>query len=175
MKWAIAAVGAVIVFLVARMIPRWARQSRDHVHRRAQFTAYSLAAGQGNAEAMCNIGGCYQYGRGVVRQFAGAKHWYEQAAAQGHAFAMFGLGTLYEEERHRDLQEAIEWHTKAAELGNKGAMYHLASLYRDADPAAADNWFERAGGDHAENISIDMMWSTFGLDGPDGDIDSVPS
>jgi len=72
----------------------------------------------------------------------------EQAAGQGHAYAMYALASI-----HFTWQEhvpAVEWFTKGAEAGLPIAMYNLGGCL-DAgqgvaapDSLAAADWYRRA-------------------------------
>ena len=56
---------------------------------------YRKAAEQGHADAQNNLGLCYQYGKGVAKDYAEAVKWYRKAAEQGHARAQCNLGYCY--------------------------------------------------------------------------------
>ena len=62
-----------------------------------------------------------------------AEHWYEKAAAQGHALAQFHLGAFLWTQRDKPL-EAEKWLKKAADQGNIDAHLGLAQLYQRAEP-----------------------------------------
>ena len=64
----------------------------------------------------------YRDGRGVARDAAQAQHWYEQAAAQGHAKAQYQLGQHY---RNSDPQKARAWLEKDAAQDNADAKKAL--------------------------------------------------
>jgi TPR repeat protein len=44
----------------------------------------------------------------------------EKAAGQGHAYAMFALGSIYQ--GRKELEQAVEWYAKGAEAGLPNAM-----------------------------------------------------
>lgn len=48
------------------------------------------AAEQGHAEAQCNLGGFYEIGQGVERDFHKALYWYHKAAVLGNYYAING-------------------------------------------------------------------------------------
>lgn len=54
-----------------------------------------MQAAEGNAEAQNNLGALYAEGKGVPKDYAQARQWYEKAAAQGHALAQNNLAELY--------------------------------------------------------------------------------
>jgi hypothetical protein len=55
---------------------------------------YRLAAAQGYADALCNLGFMFENGRGVAQDDAEAVRWYRLAAAQGDADATAALQRL---------------------------------------------------------------------------------
>ena len=85
----------------------------------------------------------------------------EQAAGQGHAYAMHKMGCIhYVRNEH---EQAVIWYTKGAEAGLTDAMYNLGTSLDSGEglaapdhPAAAD-WYRRAAeagdGDAASNLS----------------------
>ena len=112
---------------------------------------YLAAADRGHAGAMNDLGGVFEYGIGVPKNFATALMWYERAAEFGHAGAMAHLGQLSEDgfDVPQDLANARHWYEKAAALGNAASMNNLANLFRYGRgvvpnlPAAA-NWYLKA-------------------------------
>jgi len=85
----------------------------------------------------------------------------EQAAGQGHAYAMFTMGDIhYARKEH---EQAVAWYSKGAEAGLPKAMFNLGLCLDKGQgvaapdyPAAAD-WYRRAAeADHggaANNLS----------------------
>ena len=53
------------------------------------------AAEQGAAQAQNRLGGMYEHGRGVGKDYVEAVRWYRKAAAQGFAGAQNNLGVMY--------------------------------------------------------------------------------
>src|SRR5689334_13332528 len=86
------------------------------------------AAEQGNTDAQCNLGGCYEYGIGVEKDEQKAVEWYQKAAELGNARAHYCLGCCYENGIgvEKNERKAVEWYQKAAELGNGLALNHFA-------------------------------------------------
>jgi TPR repeat protein len=88
----------------------------------------------------------------------------EQAAGQGHAYAMHCLGGMYRERKQHVL--ALEWYTKGAEAGLPGAMNSLGCRLDGGDGGAAPDypaaagWYRRAAdagnGDGANNLSLNV-------------------
>src|SRR5262245_9263913 len=93
---------------------------------------YLAAADRGHAGAMNDLGGVFEYGIGVPKNFATALVWYERAAESGHAGAMAHLGQLSEDgfDVPQDLANARHWYEKAAAVGNATSMNNLANLFR---------------------------------------------
>jgi hypothetical protein len=62
----------------------------------------------------------YHFGRGVARDYKDAVHWYQLAAAQGHASAQSNLGLMYYEGKGilQDYASAYMWFNIAAAAGN---------------------------------------------------------
>ena len=52
------------------------------------------AAAGGNVNAMVGLGLIYEFGRGVARDYAKAREWYQKAAAKGNADAKARLAKL---------------------------------------------------------------------------------
>ena len=81
---------------------------------------------------MNNLGLLYMYGKGVARDYAEAKHLFEQGAALGEASAMNGLGAIYNagDGVPRNVAVARQWFEKAAALGNPEAKQNLKEMRR---------------------------------------------
>ena len=124
------------------------------------FELFTMAAENGNASAMNNLGYMYDIGRGVTQDFARAFEWHTKAAENGDANAMHTLGLMYNNGVGvtQDYERAIEWYTKAAEKGNADAMYNLGCMYNigrgvTQDYERAIEWYTKA----AENGNADAM------------------
>jgi TPR repeat protein len=112
---------------------------------------YLNAADRGHAGAMNDLGGVFEYGVGVPKNFATALAWYERAAQLGHTGAMTHLGKLSEDgvEIPQDFALARHWYEQAAALGNPVAMDNLANVFRRGlgvppDSSAAATWYRKA-------------------------------
>jgi len=94
------------------------------------FSLFSKAADQGNAEAQCELGFCFEYGQGVNEDKTKAVYWYGKAAEQGHARGMGCLGEcyLYGNGVIQDFAKAEELLNKAITAGFNGAKSSLAEL-----------------------------------------------
>jgi len=85
----------------------------------------------------------------------------EQAAGQGHAYAMTALGDIHDERKEHE--RAVEWYTKGAEAGLPRATFNLACCLDEGkgmaapDYQAAADWYRRAAdagvGEAAANLA----------------------
>jgi len=76
--------------LLANSQPTQAQQSD------ADFKLFDdtrVKAESGNATAQYNLGYCYEYGRGVAKDYVEAAKWYRKAADQGDSYAQCNLGS----------------------------------------------------------------------------------
>jgi hypothetical protein len=69
--------------------------------------------------------------------------WYRKAAQQGHEFACYSLGKMYESGRGVavNINEAIAWYRKAADKGVAPAQYALGQCYAQGT-GVVQNWEE---------------------------------
>lgn len=88
-------------------------------------------AEKGDPLAQTALGIMYQNGRGVKRDFAKAKAWYEKAAEQGDEIAQNNLAYMYWKGQGvtRDDTRAAELFGLATVRGYGLAAYHLADMY----------------------------------------------
>jgi TPR repeat protein len=77
------------------------------------------------------------YNRG---DYATALREWTLAAEQGHAFAQYNLGLMYDNGRGvlQDFKTAVKWYTLAAEQGNADAQYSLGLMYANGDGVLQD-------------------------------------
>ncbi|MDR2075649.1 MAG: sel1 repeat family protein [Desulfovibrio sp.] len=92
--------------------------------------AFALTAGQaekGDAAAMLRLGGLYEQGIAVPRNYSKAREWYQKAAAAGLAEGYYNLGLCYEigMGTEANLEQAAANFEKAAALGLPHALYKL--------------------------------------------------
>jgi TPR repeat protein len=101
----------------------------------AAFTAWEAKAGQGDPDAMTNLGMLYEIGYGTKRDFGKAAELYEKAAQLGFVVAQYNLANLYYDGRgvSRDKKQAARWYTAAAQGGHAKSQYYLAQMYFDGD------------------------------------------
>ena len=80
----------------------------------------------------------------------------EQAAGQGHAYAMESLAGIHY--KRNEMERAVEWFTKAAEAGLAKAMFNVGRCLDTGEglaapdfPAAAD-WYRRGLADISRHV-----------------------
>ena len=108
---------------------------------------YKKSAGQGNIDAMFNMGGIFDERNEVQQAF----HWYQQAADKGSADAQYSLGLCYELGRgvFVDPEKAFFWYEKAAGQDYPEAQERMAEFYAEGevvkkDPVRAFHWYKCA-------------------------------
>ena len=90
----------------------------------------------------------------------------EQAAGQGHAYAMYALGDLYRERKEHE--RAVEWYTNAAEAGLPRAMFDLGVCLDQGegvaapDYSAAADWYMRAA-DAGDGVAAKNVFNMYTL------------
>lgn len=94
----------------------WRRRRTDGAPVEPTAEKYRAKAERGDAGAQCDLGFCYEVGRGVPIDRAQAAQWYRRAAEQGHGIAACNLGYCYEVGIGVtvDPQQAVEWYRRAA-------------------------------------------------------------
>jgi len=91
---------------------------------------FGKAADQGHGEAQYWYGFCWETGKGLRRNYAKAKHYYELAAKQGNPSAVYRLGLMYENGRgvEKSNSRAVALYERAASMGHETARDQLFSL-----------------------------------------------
>lgn len=112
---------------------------------------YQKAADLGHKDAMCDLGYCYEFEKGVTKDLASAAKWYMKSANLGNAVAQCNLAYCYYAGNGvtKNLVEAVKWYKKAAEQGHIRAQYNLALCYQNGDGVAKDpleavKWYKKA-------------------------------
>ena len=132
-------------------IPEW-NVVRDGAPPTKIMRAWQKSAESGHARAQCDLGFCYNFGKGVAKEnhVVGAE-WYAKAAAQGLSSAQFNLGICYEHGIGvlQDLKAAATLYAQAAAQGFKSAQYNLGVLYEKGwgvtqNFEAAADWYAKA-------------------------------
>jgi uncharacterized protein len=105
-------------------------------------------ADAGNAEAQFHLGGMYDSGVGVSRDYGEAIKWYRRAAEKGQVQAQINLGFKYQSGQgvDKDAVQAVRWFRRAAEQGNALGQLNLAMMYRAGQGVLQNNteaakWF----------------------------------
>lgn len=91
---------------------------------------YEIAASNGYAPAQCNLGLCYDTGKGVLQNENEAAKWYRKAAEQGNGTAQYNLGLCYKngDGVKQSYSEAIKWFLKSSASGYKNAKEKLQQM-----------------------------------------------
>ncbi|MGB7440803.1 MAG: DUF2610 domain-containing protein [Coleofasciculaceae cyanobacterium] len=127
------------------------------------FDWWLVAAENGNASAMLEIGNAYLYGReGVlVKDLAKAEEYFNQALSVGALEAETALGRLYtakatEAQKSGDTEafeqaneKRLAYYQKGAQKGSSTSMYWLAEMYRYGDYVKLDlqkaiEWYKKS-------------------------------
>lgn len=101
---------------------------------------FHKAADQGHAEAMAELGLCYELGLAVEQSDEQALDWYRQAADLGHAVAQYSMGEMFEQARGgvpQSDEEACFWYYQAAKEGcsdSREALRRLEDIARIVVP-----------------------------------------
>jgi len=61
---------------------------------KVRFESALAAANAGDNDAEFDVGVCYAFGHGAVKDAMLAATWYRRAAEAGHAYAQFNLGVM---------------------------------------------------------------------------------
>ncbi|MDR0459997.1 MAG: hypothetical protein LBH62_00950 [Nitrososphaerota archaeon] len=121
-----------------------------------ELNELKIAAAQGYAPALFNLGLCYDKGDGVPQSDKKAAELWEKAADQGYAPAQHNLGVYYDEGRGgvgRSSTEAAKLWEKAAQQDFDDAQFNLGICYLNGDgvkrdPENAVYWFTKAADQH---------------------------
>lgn len=89
----------------------------------------------GNADAMFNMGQAHKLGRGVAKDEALARSWYQRAAMAGHRPAQANLGILLFQAR--ELPAALRWLKMGADGGEPRAQYVYGVAHWNGDGVPA--------------------------------------
>jgi hypothetical protein len=119
-----------------------------------------LAADQGSAPAMNNLGVAFENGIGVKLDFTEAGRWYRAAAEQGDPAAQANLGQLYFDGRGMpyDLVQAYKWFKLSSNQGNNMGVMGLShfqshTLLKPDQLAAAEQMVQEFKPQGAKNSS----------------------
>lgn len=122
-------------------------------------------AEKGDLWAQFYLAAAYSKGEGVPRDHRVAIRWYRLAANQGHALAMYDLGSYYYDGDSdgvpRSFVTAIRWFRRAAKQGYGPAQVMLAMMYEDGEGAPQD--YAQAARWYGEAAGQGMGWGFVGL------------
>ncbi|WP_306151975.1 CHAT domain-containing protein [Roseovarius sp. MMSF_3281] len=104
----------------------------NEAHMAEAVTWYKLAAKGRSPRAMAELGRAYRYEKGVKRDDAVARAWWEKGDALGNNYSTYQLANLYRFGNGvaKDLDKAAALFTKAGDNGYAKAYYALGRLYR---------------------------------------------
>ncbi|KAJ1450717.1 hypothetical protein M885DRAFT_447392 [Pelagophyceae sp. CCMP2097] len=95
---------------------------------------YRLAAAQGDADALFNLGDCYTDGEGVPQDDDEAQRLFKRAAAEGHA----GAAEKAAKGVAQSFDEAVKWYRLATAQGNANALFNLGVCYTNGKGVPQD-------------------------------------
>ncbi len=127
----------------------WCYESLKNYEKAVEW--YQKAAAQGLSSAQCNLGFCYESGRGVTQNYDKAVELYQKAAEQGNSNAQCNLGFCYEKGRGvtQNYEKAVEWYQRAAAQGLSRAQLNLGFCYEKGrgitqNYEKAVEWYQKA-------------------------------
>lgn len=136
---------ALVLSIVCLTAPAWAdfKTGMDAYQRGDYATAlgkWQPLAEQGQAIAQYQLGLLYANGKGVTKDDAKARQWYEKAAIQGHTEAQVNLGVLlmYARGGQQDYKMAVYYLRLAANQGNDLAQRRLGQMYERGEGVQQD-------------------------------------
>jgi uncharacterized protein len=126
-------------------VPAWADfKSGESAYHRGDFATalreWQPLADQGHIDAQYQLGLLYANGKGIPKDDAKARQWYEKAAIQGHAEAQANLGVLlmYARGGQQDYKMAVYYLRLSANQGNDLAQRRLGQMYERGDGVPQD-------------------------------------
>ncbi len=133
--------------------------------REAILKDLEQSAGQGDAEAQCDLAWMYWHGYGLPRDNAKAVAWFEKSAGKGNIKAQYSLGEIYTDDRwvQQDLAKAARWFEEAAKQGDASAQNRLSTIYYlgkgvPQDYAKARYWAEKSAGQGNDEGQVLLGW-----------------
>lgn len=110
-----------------------------------------MKAGDRNPNALYNLAGLCESGRGIEKSSEKAFKFYQRAAIMGQSKAQCILGWMYAKGHNvpQSYEKAAEWYMKAAQNGDLGAQRSLGDMYREGfffkkDDKKAAEWYMKA-------------------------------
>jgi GTPase SAR1 family protein len=88
---------------------------------------------------MCNLGLCYEYGKGATKSAEKAVELYQRASDLGNATAMFNLALCFRNGNGvaKNFEKAVALFSRASELGDATATANLGMCYMTGNGVAA--------------------------------------
>ena len=136
---------ALVLSIVLLAAPAWADfktgekayQSGDYA---TALREWQPLAEQGHAGSQYQLGLLYANGKGVTKDDAKARLWFEKAAIQGHTEAQVNLGVLlmYARGGQQDYKMAVYYLRLAANQGKDLAQRRLGQLYEGGEGVQQD-------------------------------------
>ncbi len=104
------------------------------------YREWLIEAERGDVAAQYSIGAMHLSGRGVAKNYAQARRWFQTAADAGHAGAQESLAKLYYKGFgiDQDLDAAAAWYRLAAEQGLPRAQHYLGHMYINGEGVNRD-------------------------------------
>ena len=121
--------------------PEQAAPAQMRLSPEQQFAAVLVAAEKGDASAMLNLGGFYEQGFGISRDFTRALGWYQKAADAGLPEGLYNVGIAHEIGMGTagDPAKALGFYQKAADKGLAMAHFKLYAVYARGQGTPPDN------------------------------------
>ena len=122
---------------------------------------YTLAADQGYAPGLWNLGLCYYEGSGLIKDYSKAFRYFMQAAGKDYKLACNKVGFMYKigQGVEKNLDEAVRWYTKAASSPHNmaRAQLSLGELYASeelSDFEKAVVWYRKAQANSDKDVTV---------------------
>ena len=122
---------------------------------------YTLAADQGYAPGLWNLGLCYYEGSGLIKDYSKAFRYFMQAAGKDYKLACNKVGFMYKigQGVEKNLDEAVRWYTKAASSPHNmaRAQLSLGELYASEELSDFENavvWYKKAQANSDKEVTV---------------------
>ena len=136
---------ALVLSIMCLAAPAWADLNAGEKAYQSGDYATALREWQplaelGQAVAQYQLGLLYANGKGVTKDDAKARQWFEKAAIQGHTEAQVNLGVLlmYARGGQQDYKMAVYYLRLAANRGNDVAQRRLGELFERGEGVQQD-------------------------------------
>lgn len=172
----------VLVERDAKKAGEWYARSANGGYARSQWLlglAFNRqCATNGYADGQLGLGFMHDKGYGLPRNKGEAFKWYEMAARQGNAAALYNMGVSHrfgiEGILPADSAKALDYFTRAAERGDTSAFNALGIVHREGEGVptnltAAADWFRKSAerNDHEGRALLGRLYE-HGLGGSEG-------